>query len=39
MLEYIDKAIANELSEVDDLLLARLEEKRAETLPRQEYTE
>ena len=39
MLEYIDKAIANELSEVDDLLLARLEEKRAEILPRQEYTE
>ncbi len=39
MLEYIDKSIANELSESEDLLLARLNEKRAETLPRQEFTE
>ena len=39
LLNYIDAAIANELSEIDDKLQSRLQSKRAETLPSKEYTE
>ena len=39
LLEYIDKAIASEISDIDEKLQSRLLEKRAETLPSKEYTE
>jgi len=39
LLNYIDAAIANEMSEIDDKLQSRLQSKRAETLPSKEYTE
>jgi hypothetical protein len=39
LLDYVDKAIADELSDIDDKLQSRLLTKRAETLPSKEYTE
>lgn len=39
LLEYIDRAIANEIGDTDERLQSRLQQKRAETLPRKEYTE
>ena len=39
LLEYIDRAIANEIGDTDEQLQSRLQQKRAETLPRKEYTE